>query len=270
LNTILTEFSTPAIQGAIIDNVHEYARLFKPLEAVEVIDTPDTLRLYTPSVPNPFFNAVMNAPLTDDPAATIRQLSEPFMREKLMAFWWGWSCRADFPADVLAQHGYQLMEAQPGMAVDLHALNETSTAPANFRIERVGSDEALNQMLSVIERAFGFDDDLMRTFYDAYRHYDYAPDAPLQHYSGWLDDEPVACATYMLGSGVVGLYNVVVLEDYRRRGLGGAITIKPLQDARERGYRFSVLNASEDGQRLYSRLGYRDYCTVNMYLLLHE
>jgi GNAT superfamily N-acetyltransferase len=82
--------------------------------------------------------------------------------------------------------------------------------------------------------------------------------APLLHYVALRDGRPIASATTFLGAGVAGVWHVGVLESERRRGIGAAITLAGLYDARDRGYRVSTLYASAMGYPVYKRLGYID------------
>ena len=43
----------------------------------------------------------------------------------------------------------------------------------------------------------------------------------------------------------------------RGRGIGGAITLRPLLDARDEGYRHAVLFSSAMGVHAYERIGFR-------------
>lgn len=73
---------------------------------------------------------------------------------------------------------------------------------------------------------------------------------------GYLDGEPVAGAEIHLAAGVAGLYGVVSLERWRRRGFGTAATVAALGLAAAAGARRVVLQASADGAPLYRRLGF--------------
>lgn len=53
----------------------------------------------------------------------------------------------------------------------------------------------------------------------------------------------------------------------RGQGIGGAITLKPLLEARDEGYRYGVLFSTEMGQSVYERIGFRATGTrINRYL----
>jgi GNAT superfamily N-acetyltransferase len=81
-------------------------------------------------------------------------------------------------------------------------------------------------------------------------------------YVGSLDGEAVVTGVGVrLGDGV-GVFNVGTLDSHRRRGYGGALTARIVEDARADGARYSWLQSSPPGEGVYAALGYR---TVERY-----
>ncbi len=78
--------------------------------------------------------------------------------------------------------------------------------------------------------------------------------------------EPAATASVFLGAGVAGIYSISTIPMRRRQGIGAAMTLAPLCDARSRGYHIGILHAEPAGLSLYRRLGFREYCTLHPYL----
>jgi GNAT superfamily N-acetyltransferase len=83
-----------------------------------------------------------------------------------------------------------------------------------------------------------------------------AGDRPLRHYLAWLNCRPVGVSQLFLGRGAAGLYCVATLRDVRHKGIGTAITLAPLQDARALGYHVAVLAPSREAQSMYRRIGF--------------
>jgi ribosomal protein S18 acetylase RimI-like enzyme len=91
-------------------------------------------------------------------------------------------------------------------------------------------------------------------------------DLPVRNYLGYLNGRPVSTSTVFYGGGVAGIYCVSTLPEARGKGIGAAITLKPLQEARDMGYRVGVLQSSEMGFNVYKKLGFRHLCQIeNLY-----
>ena len=66
-------------------------------------------------------------------------------------------------------------------------------------------------------------------------------------------------------AGVVCVHHVVTIQAMRRRGIGTAMVVHALREARDRGYQVAVLTSSPDGFHAYEQLGFRTYCSVQRY-----
>ena len=92
-------------------------------------------------------------------------------------------------------------------------------------------------------------------------------EAPWTMYLGWLGDRPVATNIVFCGAGVASVFGIGAKAEVRGRGIGAAITLGGLADARAAGYRYGVLFATEPGAPVYRRIGFRDTgATVSRWL----
>jgi GNAT superfamily N-acetyltransferase len=87
----------------------------------------------------------------------------------------------------------------------------------------------------------------------------------LHSYIGWIEDVPVAISSIFYGTYAAGVYNISTLPAYRGRGLGRAITLRGLQDAKENKYEVAVLTSTEMGLPVYNRIGFKPCTTMSVY-----
>ncbi len=71
-------------------------------------------------------------------------------------------------------------------------------------------------------------------------------------------------------SGVAGIYNVAVLPEYRNRGIGTAITMAALIQAKKKGYEISTIVSSDMGFKVYSKIGYKGCCKYDQYIYIPQ
>ncbi len=154
------------------------------------------------------------------------------------------------------------------MAVDLDSFIERPFNLAGFEIREVVNCEGLNDFVYVIAPIWS---GLVGKFKDIYLEMEvaYGFDRPLQKrdFVGYLENEPVAASTYLLGSGVAGLYRIATRPDFRGRGIGTQMTLEPLRRVRSLGYKVGVLHSSEMGYPVYEKMGFKEYCRIVSYYL---
>jgi ribosomal protein S18 acetylase RimI-like enzyme len=176
------------------------------------------------------------------------------------------------PADLgkyLTAHGFTYSGAGPCMAADLQALKEQKTAPQGFRILEIRDYAGLKKWCQIKILGFG-QPAYMEPALVEWMATDMGMKQPMKLYLGLLDGRPVATSAYYLGAGVVGIYSVSVLPEARNRGIGYAMTLRPLLDARMLGYRAGVLQASNMGLPVYRKMGFKEYGQVASYRWFYE
>ncbi|MBT8486897.1 MAG: GNAT family N-acetyltransferase [Phycisphaerae bacterium] len=79
------------------------------------------------------------------------------------------------------------------------------------------------------------------------------------YYAAEHEGRMVATSLVFLHDGLAGIYGVATLPEHRGRGLGGHLTAEPLRAAWRRGYTTGLLQASEMGAPVYTRLGFHTH-----------
>jgi GNAT superfamily N-acetyltransferase len=163
----------------------------------------------------------------------------------------------------LIAHGFEYGGDDIGMAVDLSALPHEVPVPDDFVIERVRDEAGLAAWVEALGSGFGEGPVEAEWVGEMYRRLGF--EGPWRHYLGQLGEEPVATATSFFGAGVAGIYFVCTVERAWRRGIGAAVTLAALREAREMCYSTGVLGSSEMGYPVYRRLGFKEYCRIGLY-----
>ncbi len=264
---ILRDISTEALVRAIEANEYERFVYFSRVPGGELHVEPE-LTWFVTGIPYLLFNGVLQARLPeDDLDARIGRVRAPFDERALPLFWMtGPSSHPEDLGEHLAAGGF--IDAGPltGMAVDLARVRGEERAPAGLEIARVGDALALAQWIEAYSASFDTDASVARLFFAIFASLGVEPHLPLTHYVGLLDDEPVATASLFLGAGVAGIYSIGTIPQARRRGIGAAMSLWVLREARRLGYHVAVLHAEPAGVGLYHRLGFEEYCVLHPYL----
>lgn len=272
MSDIPIDFSdTDLIKRTIKANWQNYHYFLARSSAVELSIGRYLTWLIT-EMPDHFMNLVV---CTDLPAEGVEQLIADtlrYFRLKNIARL-SWLIEEGVPATDLKQqlqaHGLTFRESfATEMAVDLMQLRDMVSAPADLRIVGVRDKHTMKQWIHVASVGFSVPRDVEDIWYDFF--VDTACERPYQTYLALLKDEPVATSQLFTSAGVAGIYNVTCLPQARGQGIGAAITLAPLLEARQLGYRVGILQASELGYRVYQRLGFQDFGKLSVYLWEQE
>jgi len=180
-----------------------------------------------------------------------------------------WLTRADILSaninKVLLAHSLKFRDSFAAeMAVDLSTLPERLPTHPGLRIVRVEDEHALRQWIHIASVGFRIGEKFEKVWYDFF--VDAIFEARFQTYLALLDGKPVGTSQLFLSEGVAGIYNVTCIPEARGQGIGSAIALAPLLEAREMGYQIGVLQASQKGHNVYRRLGFQDFGKLSVYL----
>jgi GNAT superfamily N-acetyltransferase len=218
--------------------------------------------------PLSYHNAVVRANLTPQTAdAAILASRERMSTHDVPGSWHiGPFMRPDDLGQRLIAAGFTFAGDEPGMAADLHALNEDAPMLGGLAIQRMRDASEIATWAATLN-ANGFGEGAVESEWVGamYARLGCGDETPWRHYLGLRDGAPVATSTLFFDAGVAGIYFVSVHPDARRQGIGAALTLAPLRAARELGYCVGVLGASALGEPVYRRLGFTTLCQISLY-----
>ena len=264
MTQIAEDFSPAALEWAVKSNLFDFFRYLGRAPQTAFRDEGGVARWRTP-VPYSWFNGALSArPALPGDAGLVTEIVADFVAHGVQEFTW-WLSPDLLPdasgaswAPILQAGGFHRTEGPPGMAVDLNTLG--APARPGLRIIPVTDAALLREWTMTFIAGYEVPPDWEPPLFDLLSGI--GLDLPVRHYLGYLDDKPVATANLFLSAGVAGVQFVSTLREARGQGLGAALTLAPLLEARRMGYRIGVLQSSELGFPVYLRMGFRQVCQV--------
>jgi ribosomal protein S18 acetylase RimI-like enzyme len=257
--------TTEQLQEAVERNVAARAKYFAAAGSMTMVEDNESLQVYSRMT-----HQVALTRLTPTAADTHIDAIIAQVRRKQRRLTWvvGPASRpADLP-ERLRRRGFTVDMAEPGMAISLDAVMATCEnllkPVPGLRIEPVHLDDKndlgmLGLFTRVAEASFkrpiSLGAQIRRLIYELPPDSQHA--SHMRLYVGYLGDKPVASASSLAGGGVVGIYTVGTVPQARGRGLASAMTCHALAEAYHEGLRVGVLHASQQGQGVYTRLGFQ-------------
>ena len=263
---VLRDPSDEALLAAIDLNWRASARAFG-LAPTTVIRDDDELFWYVTGLPSGAFNSIMyaNLPTPTQIDAAVEALHALRQRHGVPI---GWLIGpASRPTDLgrqLQARGLQHKLDLTPMARSLDALPPAERV-AGLTIERVGDPAAYEAWIVAEQRGFEAAANDETGLADLRRAMGIGHGFPLHHFLGRLAGAPVATATLLPAGGIGGIYDVSVVPEARRRGIGTAMTLAALREAARLGYEIAFLQPSAMGRPLYERIGFRQRCACPVY-----
>ena len=211
------------------------------------------------------FNAVCQAQFGHNDACEHIKTAINHFTGRPFSWWLSPGDQPDNLAELLLAAGLQEDYSELAMAADLTQLPTGDLAPNGLEIRRVQTAVELADFAQIISVMWTPPDPEVVHFYKLAAPAILQPDSPMWFYVGYVGETPAATAEATVNDGVVGLYNICTLPDFRQRGFGTAMTLQPLLDAREVNCHTAVLQATEAGARVYKRLGFETFGTITEY-----
>jgi GNAT superfamily N-acetyltransferase len=262
---------------AVFENLYALFRaMANHLPDGQLIES-ETLSRHLTFPTNPMFKGVWNTRLSADEADTAIDDTIAWFKERSAPYFFWWTSGDSSPNDLeerLAKRGLISMEEQtqelakgilstqqgaPCMIADLNQMNEAvlTQMPGDFEIREVADEPALYNFKKVFVETYEIPEWAGQAWVDATLTIGIGK-TPWRLFVGYLGSQPVATNLLFNGAGVASVYAIATVPSARGKGIGAAITLKPLLEAHDKeGYKYAVLFSTEMGVPIYKRIGFR-------------
>jgi hypothetical protein len=267
MQKIIEDVASKELGPALEANMIAFRSVYGRANGCTLHATSDVIWFYT-GIPVPVLNGVLFAQLNpNEVKATVERLQAKIVEQGAPALWWlGPQSKPAQLGSLLEHHGLHPAGEVPGMAIELAGVENQVEMLPGFTIQKVTTKEMQAVWAQITAVGTGFSDSAA----DAMVQLEAAlsdPQYKAQHrYLGLLNGIPIATSALTLDSGVAGIYAVITIPSARGKGIGRAMTVLPLLEARQLGYRVGILQASEMGYSLYQKIGFQDVCRYRLYL----
>lgn len=262
---IQTDVSDKGLIHAARANICDLFRHMSISNGPEHLEKAGLTRWYS-VVPHPWFNGLIaNEPPTPENEAVLFDSIQYFKEKKVanITFWVDPSVQLAGWESVISKHRFVPSKDTPGMALDLNDLNPSIPNLYGLEIRVVEDNEAIKVWSNVFINGYGLPTAWEPFVYEGWNSLGLG--LPMRNYIGYLNGKPVSTSCLFLGGGAAGVYSVSTIPEARGKGIGAALTLRPLLDAREMGYRIGTLQSSEMGFKIYQTLGFRHLCQIEYF-----
>ena len=163
----------------------------------------------------------------------------------------------------LFARGYAV-DGEPGaiMMLDVNQVTTPRVKATGADIRRITTRDGLKDVVRVLDSVYGGHNDWVNERMSLHLQIP----GYLSIYASYADDEPVSVAwTYFPRGHFATLYGGTTLPAYRNRGLYTSLLHARLDEIRERGYPFAVVEAGAMSKSIVAKHGFQHLTTVYDY-----
>ena len=267
--TILENPNHSEIEHAIEFNFYELVRAMSAIDLEGMVcEETDEFFRYSTGIPFFLFNAVIESQIPAEDAIQKIKDNITFFNKLQVPFLWviGPSSTPKNMGELLIQNGFT-PDKQPGMAYNLKKLDAELEPLDKVEIIKVENVDTLKAWNNVILTGFSMQKEILSDFFHKAFLSILLNDTPsASGFLAYYDGNPVASSLVLYKTGVAGIYNVTTLEEARGKGIGTAVTLATLIEAKQLGYQNAILHSSEMAFSMYKRMGFKEYCKLEWYI----
>lgn len=270
MEKILSTLDSPEMIAALEANLEEEMMYFgRALTGGEVYDDGEVEGFFTG---RGHLNGILRTHLKNQTeeaiSAKIKTILRYFREKQLNEIGWslGQDCQPANMADYLEKQGFrQLEDENMGMALDITAVRAEEEVEG-LEIREIEDLESLKILRKMEIEGFGSSEEFAQYYYEMYAGAGFGKGTAWRHFSGWWQGQAVAATSLLFYAGVAGIYGVATVPEARKRGIARALVLRAIAVARQEGYHIAILSPTDMSERIYRRLGFREYTRIRHYI----
>ncbi len=161
----------------------------------------------------------------------------------------------------LELEGFRKMMVWPGMGLELEQADFSNHNTESVKL--IEHEAELEQWFDIVNTIFfgrePMEYDFFKTCWES---------GLFNFYGAKVDDEIVATAMTFKSDSDIGIYMVATSDAHRRKGFARQVTLQILKDAKANDCKNAYLQATAMGAYVYEDLGFKSFCTFDIYWLL--
>jgi len=162
----------------------------------------------------------------------------------------------------IESRGFVAVERMQVMSVTPEMLKPT-TLPGGYELQEMTPDDD-ERWSNAMGEGYGLPLDVAAIF-GPKRASERGERNVTRHYAVMHGGEIAATSLVYFRDGLAGIYGVATIQAHRKRGLGAHATAEPLRRAWADGYQTGLLQASEMGEPVYSRIGFQSHGHMRLF-----
>lgn len=168
---------------------------------------------------------------------------------------------------ILKDKGYKPSRepGSAGMIIDKKI--KSVELPKGYKIREVSSQKEIDDFKPIIQEAFQKEEEVVNRMFSSK---EVLIDSNIKSFLIYEGKKAVSSAITVLSSEIAGIYYVATLESQRGKGIGSYIVRISTNKAFEEGKTAVILQASEFGESLYKKLGYKTITHYRTYKIDSE
>jgi GNAT superfamily N-acetyltransferase len=157
---------------------------------------------------------------------------------------------------ILEEASIQITHQEPGMILNLHSYQLIENN--SFKnIKKAVTSEQVQEYAQIVAQNWQPPDENLIAYYTAASQAILTPNLQASLYVYYHSGKPVAAIElFVSDKQTAGIFNLSTLVAYRGQGIGTAMITYVLNKAKQQGYSFAVLQASDDGIGIYKKIGF--------------